>query len=138
MQNISRLPIAPDFSCANWPPAKRIRSIFPAWCGRARRAWFPDGSHLLVNAAQATGVMSVYNVPLLGGSARKIVENADARSISPDGSQIAVVRNDWPQQEVWIFSSDGQNSRQLIAAIGRHFRRDCLVAARAQTCVHSL
>ncbi len=85
------------------------------------RAWFPDGSHLLVNAAQATGVMSVYNVPLLGGSARKIVENADARSISPDGSQIAVVRNDWPQQEVWIFSSDGQNSRQLIAPTGDIF-----------------
>jgi Tol biopolymer transport system component/DNA-binding winged helix-turn-helix (wHTH) protein len=79
------------------------------------RSWFPDGSHLLVNASQATGVMSVYNVPLLGGGARKIVENGDARSISPDGSQIAVVRNDWPQQEVWIFSSDGQNSRQLIA-----------------------
>jgi Tol biopolymer transport system component/DNA-binding winged helix-turn-helix (wHTH) protein len=85
------------------------------------RAWFPDGSHLLVNAAQATGVMSVYNVPLLGGSARKIVENADARSISPDGSQIAVVRNDWPQQEVWILSADGQNSRQLIAPTGDVF-----------------
>jgi Tol biopolymer transport system component/DNA-binding winged helix-turn-helix (wHTH) protein len=85
------------------------------------RAWFPDGSHLLVNAAQATGVMNVYNVPLLGGGARKIVENADARSVSPDGSQIAVVRNDWPQQEVWIFSSDGQNSRQLIAPSGDIF-----------------
>jgi Tol biopolymer transport system component/DNA-binding winged helix-turn-helix (wHTH) protein len=85
------------------------------------RAWFPDGSHLLVNADQPTGVMSVYKVPLFGGSARKIVENADARSISPDGSQIAVVRNDWPQQEVWIFSSDGQNSRQLIAPSGDIF-----------------
>ena len=85
------------------------------------RVWFPDGSHLLVNAAQAPGVMSVYNVPLLGGSARKIVENADARSVSPDGSQIAVVRNDWPNQEVWVFSSDGQNPRQLIAATGDVF-----------------
>jgi Tol biopolymer transport system component/DNA-binding winged helix-turn-helix (wHTH) protein len=85
------------------------------------RAWFPDGSHLLVNAAQPTGVMSVYNVPLLGGSPRKIIDSADARSISPDGTQIAVVRNDWPEQELWIYSSDGQNSRQLIAPSGDIF-----------------
>jgi Tol biopolymer transport system component/DNA-binding winged helix-turn-helix (wHTH) protein len=85
------------------------------------KAWFPDGSHLLVNAAQPTGIMGVYNVPLLGGSPRKLIDNAEARSVSPDGSQIAVVRNDWPAQEVWIFSSDGQNSRQLIAATGDIF-----------------
>jgi Tol biopolymer transport system component/DNA-binding winged helix-turn-helix (wHTH) protein len=85
------------------------------------KAWFPDGSHLLVNAAQPTGVMGVYNVPLFGGSPRKLVDNADARSVSPDGSQIAVVRNDWPDQEIWLFSSDGQNPRQLIAASGDVF-----------------
>ncbi|HUE42860.1 MAG TPA: winged helix-turn-helix domain-containing protein [Candidatus Sulfotelmatobacter sp.] len=85
------------------------------------RAWFPDGSHLLVNAGQPTGVINVYNVPLLGGSPRKLVDNADARSVSSDGSQIAVVRNDWPNQEVWIFSSDGQNPRQLVAATGDVF-----------------
>jgi Tol biopolymer transport system component/DNA-binding winged helix-turn-helix (wHTH) protein len=82
------------------------------------KAWFPDGSHMLVNATQPTGVISVYNVPLLGGSPRKLVDNASARSVSPDGSQIAVVRNDWPDQEIWLFSSDGQNQRQLIAASG--------------------
>jgi Tol biopolymer transport system component/DNA-binding winged helix-turn-helix (wHTH) protein len=85
------------------------------------RAWFPDGSHLLVNAAQATGVMGVYNVSLLGGGPRKLLDNAEARSVSPDGSQIAVVRNDWPEQEIWIFSSDGQNPRQLIPASGDVF-----------------
>jgi Tol biopolymer transport system component/DNA-binding winged helix-turn-helix (wHTH) protein len=85
------------------------------------KAWFPDGSHLLVNAAQATGVTSVYNVSLLGGSPRKLVDNASARSVSPDGSQIAVVRNDWPDQEIWLFSSDGQNPRQITAASGDVF-----------------
>lgn len=86
------------------------------------KAWFPDGSHLLVDAAQpSTGVMGVYSVPLLGGGPRKVVDNADARSVSPDGSQIAVVRNDWPNQEIWLFSSDGQNSRQLVAASGDIF-----------------
>ena len=85
------------------------------------RAWFPDGSHLVVSASQPTGATGVYNVPLLGGSARKIIDNADARSISPDGSQLAVVRNDWPGQEVWLFSADGQNPRKLIAANGDVF-----------------
>ncbi len=86
------------------------------------KVWFPDGSHLLVNAAQpSTGLASVYSVSLLGGSPRKLVDNAEARSISPDGSQIAVVRNDWPNQEIWLFSSDGQNSRQLVPATGDVF-----------------
>jgi Tol biopolymer transport system component len=85
------------------------------------KAWFPDGSHLLVNAAEPTGVVGVYNVPLLGGSPRKLIDNAEARSVSPDGSQIAVVRNDWPDQEIWLCSSDGQNPRQLIAASGDIF-----------------
>ena len=85
------------------------------------KVWFPDGSHMLVNATQPTGVISVYNVSLLGGSPRKLVDNASARSVSPDGSQIAVVRNDWPDQEIWLFSSDGQNSRRLTAASGDVF-----------------
>jgi Tol biopolymer transport system component/DNA-binding winged helix-turn-helix (wHTH) protein len=85
------------------------------------KAWFPDGSHLVVSGSQPNGAAGVYNVPLLGGSARKIIDNADARSISPDGSQIVVVRNDWPEQEVWLFSADGQNSRKLIAANGDVF-----------------
>ena len=85
------------------------------------KGWFPDGSHLLVNGTQPTGVISVYNVPLLGGSPRRLVDNASARSVSPDGSQIAIVRNDWPDQEIWLFSSDGQNPRQLTAASGDVF-----------------
>jgi DNA-binding winged helix-turn-helix (wHTH) protein/Tol biopolymer transport system component len=85
------------------------------------RAWFPDGSHLLVTAAAPTGGTAIYNVPLLGGSTRKMIDNADARSISPDGTQLAAVRGDWPEQEVWLFSADGQNPRKLIAANGDVF-----------------
>jgi Tol biopolymer transport system component/DNA-binding winged helix-turn-helix (wHTH) protein len=85
------------------------------------RSWLPDGSHLLVNGTQPTGIISVYNVPLFGGSARKLVDNASARSVSPDGTQIAVVRNDWPDQEIWLFSSDGLNPRQITAASGDVF-----------------
>jgi Tol biopolymer transport system component/DNA-binding winged helix-turn-helix (wHTH) protein len=85
------------------------------------RAWLPDGSHLLVNGTQPTGMISVYNVPLFGGSPRKLVDNATARSVSPDGAQIAVVRNDWPDQEIWLYSSDGLNPRQITAASGDVF-----------------
>jgi Tol biopolymer transport system component/DNA-binding winged helix-turn-helix (wHTH) protein len=87
------------------------------------RAWFPDGSHLLVSAAQVNGPTGVYTVPLLGGSgsARKLIDNADARAISPDGSQIVVVRKEWPDQEVWILSADGQNPLQLTEANGDVF-----------------
>jgi Tol biopolymer transport system component/DNA-binding winged helix-turn-helix (wHTH) protein len=82
------------------------------------KGWFPDGSHLLVTASEPP---SLWNISVFGGSPRKLMDNADARSVSPDGSQIAFVRGDWPNQEVWIMSADGESPRRIVGETGDAF-----------------
>src|SRR5262249_15654579 len=46
-------------------------------------SWFPDGSHLLVTAWPGASPSSMWSISVLGGSPRKLLDNADARSVSP-------------------------------------------------------
>jgi Tol biopolymer transport system component len=53
-------------------------------------SWFPDGSHLLATVSGTSGeASSLWSISVLGGSPRKLMDSAEARSVSPDGSQIA-------------------------------------------------
>ncbi|MGC1904500.1 MAG: winged helix-turn-helix domain-containing protein [Candidatus Acidiferrum sp.] len=82
------------------------------------KSWFPDGGHLLVTTAEPE---SLWSVSLLGGSPRKLIDNADGSAVSPDGSQIAFVRGDWPGQEVWLMSGDGERAHKIISETGAVF-----------------
>jgi Tol biopolymer transport system component/DNA-binding winged helix-turn-helix (wHTH) protein len=82
------------------------------------RSWFPDGSHLLVATSEPS---SLWNISVLGGSPRKLIDNADARSVSPDGSQIAFVRGDWSGQEIWLMSANGEGPRKILGEAGEVF-----------------
>jgi DNA-binding winged helix-turn-helix (wHTH) protein/Tol biopolymer transport system component len=80
-------------------------------------SWFPDGTHLLV--ARLEGPMqtpSLWKLSSLGGSPRKLMDEAGPGSVSPDGSRIAflTVRN-WGR-ELWVMSSDGSNPHKIAAA----------------------
>jgi DNA-binding winged helix-turn-helix (wHTH) protein len=79
-------------------------------------SWFPEGSHVLANKFPGSGEQStvwlgskpggpeeqpsMWSISVFGGNPRKLLENAEARSISPDGSQIAFVRGE-KNQEIW-------------------------------------
>ncbi|HEY6945053.1 MAG TPA: winged helix-turn-helix domain-containing protein, partial [Candidatus Acidoferrum sp.] len=85
-----------------------------------RLSWFPDGSHLLAAAMagseEATGL---WNVPLLGGAPRKLVADAEAGSVSPDGKKIAFLRggkSDYSQ--IWLENMDGGEPRVAVNAPG--------------------
>ncbi|MEP6574611.1 MAG: protein kinase, partial [Gemmatimonadota bacterium] len=60
--------------------------------------WSPDGTRLLVGAdphPEAGGSADgAYEVPRLGGEARKIADHGDAFDYAPDGTRIAVSRQD--------------------------------------------
>lgn len=91
-------------------------------------SWFPDGSHVLANKFPGSGEQSsvwlgskpagneeqpsMWSISVFGGSPRKLMENAEARSVSPDGSQIAFVRGG-KNQELWLASADGNNLEKL-------------------------
>jgi len=99
-------------------------------------SWFPDGSHVLANKFPGSGEPSIiwmswkppgaeeqpsiWSISVFGGNPRKLMENAEARSVSPDGSQIAFVRGD-KNQEIWTVSSDGEQSRKIISEPGEMF-----------------
>src|SRR5258706_3267855 len=87
-------------------------------------SWFPDGSHLLATVFGASGeaAASLWSISVLGGSPRKLMDNADARSVSPDGSQIAFVRGEPLNQEIWVMSAVGERSAKVVGVRGAAFR----------------
>jgi Tol biopolymer transport system component/DNA-binding winged helix-turn-helix (wHTH) protein len=85
-------------------------------------SWFPDGSHLLATVFGASGeAASLWSISVLGGSPRKLMDNADARSVSPDGSQIAFVRGEPLNQEIWVMSANGERSGKVVGDQGDVF-----------------
>ncbi|HEV2491022.1 MAG TPA: protein kinase [Candidatus Acidoferrales bacterium] len=99
--------------------------------------WFPDGTRFLANARNpgmdssqwsAQG-SSIWSVPVLGGAPRKIRDDAEAFSISPDGSTIAFGANrsnSIADREIWLMGPDGDQARKLFeassaAAVGNAF-----------------
>jgi serine/threonine protein kinase/Tol biopolymer transport system component len=60
---------------------------------------------------------TLYQVPTLGGASRKLIEGVDSSvTISPDGKQLAFVRDYPPQAErsLIVANADGSNERRLI------------------------
>ncbi len=83
-------------------------------------SWYPDGSHLLAEAvAGIEEHSSLWNVPLLGGAPRKLVADAEAGSVSPDGKQLAFLRGDkFNHSEIWLASTDGGEPRMAVNVPG--------------------
>jgi Tol biopolymer transport system component/DNA-binding winged helix-turn-helix (wHTH) protein len=82
-------------------------------------SWFPDGSHVLVTKwAGAREPSSLWSISVLGGAPRLLMDNAEARSVSPDGSQIAFVRGDVLRQEIWLMSADGERPHKVFGEPG--------------------
>ncbi len=85
-------------------------------------AWFPDGNHVLVTkSTDSYGDTSLWNVSVLGGAPRKIMDEADARGVSPDGKQIAFVRGGNLHEGIWVMSADGENAHKVFGETGDKF-----------------
>jgi eukaryotic-like serine/threonine-protein kinase len=78
----------------------------------------PDGNHIYYTTNQrGTNLGLLYQIAVLGGGARLIVEDVDtAVSFSPDGSQIAFLRGypDEGASAVIVANADGSNLRKLV------------------------
>jgi Tol biopolymer transport system component/DNA-binding winged helix-turn-helix (wHTH) protein len=80
-------------------------------------AWFPDGSHLLVTwAAGPQEPPGIWEVSVMGGDPRKLVDSGHDPSVSPDGTQIAFHRGSMGAPEIWLMQADGSNVRKLVDA----------------------
>ena len=80
--------------------------------------WFPDGAHVLVTRVEETEKPSLWNIPVFGGSPRKLTDNGARASVSPDGSHIALFRGvsseDPNASELWVMRSDGTDQVRVV------------------------
>ena len=100
------------------PTGSRVNVVPPA-----NQAWFagvafaPDGHHLLFTRYDASIYGGVFEVPLLGGSPAKLVHDVDsAVTFSPDGRQMAFVRDDFDRNQTQLFVTARDGSKGRIIA----------------------
>jgi Tol biopolymer transport system component/DNA-binding winged helix-turn-helix (wHTH) protein len=79
--------------------------------------WFPDSTRFLANLNLRRGQHpSIWTVSVLGGTPRKLRDEAEAWSISRDGSLIAFATNygSVGPREIWLMGPNGEQQRKLF------------------------
>jgi eukaryotic-like serine/threonine-protein kinase len=72
----------------------------------------PDGLQLLF-ARNEGGRKALWRVPIVGGQARRLMDDATEGAWSPDGSQLAFLRSSNEGGGVWLAGADGSNPRRI-------------------------
>lgn len=76
--------------------------------------WFPDSTHLLVTRREGPErTLSLWRISLLGDSPEKLMDNAAAGSVSPDGARIVYLLGPKFGSELWVMDSDGASARRV-------------------------
>jgi DNA-binding winged helix-turn-helix (wHTH) protein/Tol biopolymer transport system component len=79
-------------------------------------AWYQDGSHLVATWVEGpTSPPGLWQISIMGGAPRKLIDDGQFPAVSPDGSQIAFVKGPKHSEEIWVMESNGEKPRQLVA-----------------------
>lgn len=84
-------------------------------------SWAPDSDHMIVALVGSNRQTSLWEVSVLGGNARKVVDDGFQPSISPDGKQIAFVAGPPLHQRIWLAGMFGDSPRQVLGEDGDLF-----------------
>jgi Tol biopolymer transport system component/DNA-binding winged helix-turn-helix (wHTH) protein len=94
---------------------------FPAAFQRGRDAWglegwYPDSTHFLASLATPGQPASLWSAPILGGTPKKVAEDAAHGLVSPDGSAIAFLRVSAAElyRELWVMGPRGESPRRVL------------------------
>lgn len=98
--------------------SNRIVVVPPTTRSIASKTFAPDGRSIYFIAGdQTSGTASLFRVPTLGGIETKLVEDVVSTvAISPNGTQIAFIRDDKStvRSSVLVADSDGANARTIL------------------------
>ena len=83
--------------------------------------WFPDSVHMIVGMRGSGRESSLWEISVLGGSARKLIDEGRSPSVSPDGKEIAFIAGDSGGERVRLAGIDGTQSRTLVGERGDLF-----------------
>ena len=87
----------------------------PPGFGAVPAAWYPDGTHLIATWVEGPkAASSLWEISIMGGAPRKLIDDARQPSVSRQGSEIAFVRGPSLDQEIWVMEANGENPRPLI------------------------
>jgi serine/threonine protein kinase/Tol biopolymer transport system component len=84
--------------------------------------WFPDSTRFVAasHPFSSFGRVITWEASVMGGALHKIHDDAEAWSVSPDGSSVAMTRPDehelWRMRELWVMDTSGGNPRKLFDA----------------------
>ncbi|HEX8846308.1 MAG TPA: protein kinase [Pyrinomonadaceae bacterium] len=97
-----------------------VQIVAPTEATIGRQTFSPDGNYVYyIIREQSNPSGALYQVPVLGGTPRKILVNIGSPiAFSPDGSRITFVRNDTVasgEDQLMVANSDGTNERKLAA-----------------------
>ena len=85
----------------------------------AAPAFSPDGNYVYYTRTEKNGAPVLYQVPVLGGTSKKLLENVrpDPISFSPDGKRFAFIRRNTSQSEdaLMLANADGTGEQKLAA-----------------------
>jgi serine/threonine protein kinase/Tol biopolymer transport system component len=106
-------------------PSDNVVIVPPSDVGYRGLTFSRDSTHVYYVVQERNDpILSLYQVPVLGGVSRKILRDIDsAVAISPDGKQLAFVRRVRGQGEdmLMLAGSDGSNLRTLVSRKGGDF-----------------
>lgn len=83
-------------------------------------SWFTDGTHLILSAWTPAhkGQETLWILSILGGTPRRLVDDATAARVSPDGLHVAFLRRILGGTQIWSADSDGSNVHLLVSPTG--------------------
>jgi serine/threonine protein kinase len=79
--------------------------------------WFPDSTKFIAEGLESGQSYSAWVISVLGGPPRKLRDDADAWSVSPDGTLIAFGTGDafYRNREIWLMGPQGEEPRRFVS-----------------------
>jgi Tol biopolymer transport system component/DNA-binding winged helix-turn-helix (wHTH) protein len=119
------LPKVPALTNAAWSPLERhglhrVGDVSPTSLVPEPQSWFPDSTHLVASwVTNPRRPPSLWEISVLGGEPRKLIDEGWRPSVSPDGEQIAFLRDSQRgENEIWLMSADGGQAHIIRPAEG--------------------
>ena len=85
---------------------------------KTRPAWSPDGATLAFSRMNSSGTWDIWEIPALGGTSRRVIQNARDPGWSPDGTQLAYANG--KDHGIWVAGASGENAHRITMPEGKY------------------